>query len=261
MKMSLCLLTVGVLLLSTAAYAAQDCGVFAVQGRSDRSRSEEKYSNCEDCLLEHDRCEERCGSSGAGYVCTASGYDRRDDRQTVQGDSADQERQARRNAVRRCREQGLIDCEVDRCAEDWQPRTDLARPCPDSDRRDDARNRERDTTSRSSRHGRNRPAEQPQPPAPLSPPAVSSWQHVKEQCFGKPYEKIAEQCGGQANFWHGIRCRVTWSDGRTEELGGQVDLTDPYGRKYCTRDTRPANFNCVSQCDDAPGPLTTLPRP
>jgi hypothetical protein len=89
---------------------------------------------------------------------------------------------------------------------------------------------------------------------------VVSWQHVKEQCQGQPYHKIAEQCGGRG-FWHGIRCRVTWSDGRTENLGGKVDLTDPYGRRYCTRDTRPARFNCVSSCDNAPGPLINLPRP
>jgi len=250
-KMPIGLLTAGILLLAAAASAEQSCGVFPVQRRHnpERSRSEDKYNSCEECLQEHDRCEERCGEPG--YVCTALGYDQHDYRQTVQGDAADRERQARRNAIRRCREQGLIDCEIERCAEAWQPTYEQTRPCPD---RPDGEARDR------SRHGRNRPTEQP-PAPPLSPPAVASWQHIKEQCLGKPYEKIAQQCGGNANFWHGIRCRVTWSDGRTEELGGQVDLTDPYGRKYCTRDTRPANFNCVSQCDNAPGPLITLPRP
>jgi hypothetical protein len=242
-KMPICLLTAGMLLLAVAASAEQDCGVFPVQ----RSRSEDKYNTCDECLQKHDRCEERCAAQG--YTCTALGYDQHDNRQIVQGDAADQERQARRNAIRRCREQGLIDCEVERCTEAWQPTHDQARLCPD--RPDEARD--------TSRHGRHRPPEPPS--APLSPPAVASWQHIKEQCLGKPYEKIAQQCGGNANFWHGIRCRVTWSDGRTEELGGQVDLTDPYGRKYCTRDTRPANFNCVNQCDNSPGPLITLPRP
>jgi hypothetical protein len=148
----------------------------------------------------------------------------------------------------------LADCEVDRCTEEW-PQASAARvqPCPESGDMD------------SSRQRRSRREEQP----PVSPPTnpsrsgkyVVSWQHVKEQCQGKPYEKIAAQCGNGVNFWHGIRCRVTWSDGNVEELGGKVDQTDAYGRAYCTRDSRPANFNCVNQCDDTPGPLMTLPRP
>ncbi|MCI5220940.1 MAG: hypothetical protein D3914_17530, partial [Candidatus Electrothrix sp. LOE2] len=101
-----------------------------------------------------------------------------------------------------------------------------------------------------------------QPTQPIQPTQkyVTSWQHLKGQCQGTSYPKVARQCGGRG-VWHGIFCRVTWSDGSTEDLHGKVDQTDPYGRAYCTRSTRPSHFNCVSRCDDTNGPLTTLPRP
>jgi hypothetical protein len=278
-------LAAGIVLLSAAgaASAQQNCDVFPSQEKSSghergsdelsliigllgqqpreqhsgRERGEKKYSTCEECLRENDRCEERCEAE-TGYTCTASGYDQRDYRQTVQGDAADRERRARRNAVQRCRDQGLMDCEVDSCAEESQQAgANRVRPC--SDVPDSRRERDADATRRRSGRARHED-EQPVSSLPAGKYVVS-WQHVKEQCLGKPYEKIAAQCGGRVNFWHGIRCRVTWSDGSVEELGGKVDLTDPYGRPYCTRDTRPANFNCVSQCDDTPGPLITLPRP
>jgi hypothetical protein len=101
------------------------------------------------------------------------------------------------------------------------------------------------------------------PPPAVHQPArkyVTFWKHLKQQCQGNSYSKVAEQCGGRG-MWHGIFCRVTWIDGSTEDLHGKVDLTDPYGREYCTRSTRPARFNCVSRCDDSNGPLTTLPSP
>ena len=90
---------------------------------------------------------------------------------------------------------------------------------------------------------------------------VVSWQHVKGECYGKPYHKISQQCQNRVNFWHGIFCRVTWSDGSVTDLHGKVDQVDAYGRAYCTRASRPAHFNCVSRCDYTNGPLMNLPRP
>lgn len=250
------LLAAGILLASSSAdiaSAAQNCGVYAASPGAATSR---RYRSCEDCLSHSRRCEERCVENG--YVCTASGYGagRRERLNRVQGESAERERAARRNALRLCREQGMRDCVVERCAEEQQ--RERTQPC-------------RRNADSSSGIGWSRP--QPDPPAavptvpavqfqpPPSRPSVVSWQHVKEQCMSQPYHKIAEQCGNRVPFWQGIRCQVTWSDGRTENLGGKVDLTDPYGRRYCTRDSRPASFNCVSRCDNSPGPLIRLPRP
>ncbi|MGX9728675.1 MAG: hypothetical protein ACTFAK_15610 [Candidatus Electronema sp. VV] len=244
------LLAAGILLASAAAdtaSAAPGCGVYSSSPGGAAGR---RYQSCEDCLNRHRRCEERCVETG--HVCTASGYGRHGRMNRVEGDVADRERGARRNALERCREQGLRDCAVERCTE--ERRRERTQPC---------------RRSGGGSIGWNRP--QPDPPAvvpsaPFQPPRpqrpyVVSWQHVKEQCMSQPYHKIAQQCGNRVGFWHGIRCQVTWSDGRTENLGGKVDLTDPYGRRYCTRDTRPANFNCVSQCDNSPGPLINLPKP
>lgn len=97
--------------------------------------------------------------------------------------------------------------------------------------------------------------------AASGPRYVVSWQHVKGQCYSKPYHKISQQCQNRVNFWHGIFCRVTWSDGNVTDLHGQVDQVDAYGRAYCTRATRPAHFNCVSRCDYTNGRLITLRRP
>jgi len=252
------LLAAGILLasaLADIASADQSCNVYP---SSPGAASGRRYQSCEDCQRDHRRCEERCTETG--YVCTASGYGRHNRLDRVRGESADRKRGARRNALAQCREQNLRNCAVERCSEERQ--RERTQPC----RRRNAENRPNTGTSGSI--GWNRP--QPNPPAvvpaaPFQPPPsrrphVVSWQHVKEQCQGQPYHKIAEQCGNRG-FWHGIRCQVTWSDGRTENLGGKVDLTDPYGRRYCTRDTRPASFNCVRRCDSTPGPLINLPKP
>ena len=103
------------------------------------------------------------------------------------------------------------------------------------------------------------PSGSPPGPPPSVGKRVVAWQHVKEQCYGRPYEKIAEQCGNRVDFWHGIYCRVQWSDGSVTELHGRIDQVDPLGRAYCTGASRPRNFNCVSQCDYTDGPLMTLP--
>lgn len=254
-QLKLSLLGAALLLLTAGSAAAEDrCGVFPEQQRGSSAR---EYRNCGECLRHHDRCEERC--SDAGYVCTASGYDRRNRLQRVEGDVAEREQRAKKNAEERCQDERLTDCQVERCSE--EAGRERVQPC-------------RETAEERPHH---RPAREPRrddPPVtvilpdvpPTQPhvpqqPHVVSWQHVKEQCQGQPYHKIAQQCGNRVGFWHGIRCQVTWSDGRTENLGGKVDLTDPYGRRYCTRDTRPANFNCVSQCDNSPGPLINLPKP
>ncbi|CAK8717874.1 MAG: hypothetical protein CDV28_11130 [Candidatus Electronema aureum] len=254
-----CFLAAGILLISaigTTSAARIDstedvCSVFA----SSPGASRREYRSCEECLDHHERCEERCAAETGGYVCTAVGYDRRDRKQTVQGDVSERERRAaRRSAIERCSEQGLLDCEIDSCAENQQAGIDDVRPCSANtdvvpERRDRARRSERAALP-----------PQPEPPASTKKYIVS-WQHIKDQCMSKPYPKIAQQCRNRANFWQGIHCRVTWSDGSVEEIGGKVDLTDAYGRAYCTRPTRPAKFNCVSRCDDTPGPLMTLPRP
>ncbi len=237
------LLAAGILLASAAdtAFAAQSCGVYP-------AASSRRYQSCEDCLRRHRSCEERCGE--AGYVCTASGYGRHGRLNRVEGSVADRESQARRSAEELCRQQGLRDCQAERCRE--ESRGERTQPCrPNAD------------FSTAAGIGWDRPRPDPRPvPAPApQKPYVVSWQHVKEQCMSQPYHKIAEQCGNRVPFWQGIRCQVTWSDGRTENLGGKVDLTDPYGRRYCTRDSRPASFNCVSRCDNSPGPLINLPRP
>ena len=235
------LLGAGLLLAAGGAAAEYRCGVYPERrlGLADR-----EYRSCGECLRDHDRCEERCAE--AGYVCTASGYDRRGRLQRVEGDVADRERQARRSAEERCQDERLTGCQAERCAE--EAGQDQIRPCRQT--AEDRLFRPR-RPSRENRSGG--------PPAAPQPPYVVSWQHVKEQCQGRPYHKIAEQCGNRVPFWQGIRCQVTWSDGRSENIGGRADLTDPHGRSYCTRDTRPASFNCVSRCDDTPGPLISLP--
>ena len=238
------LLAAGILLVSGAtdsAFADQNCGVYAA---SRGAASGRQYRSCDDCLSHHSRCEERCVEGG--YVCTASGYGHRHDRlRRMQGEPAERERGARRNALRLCEEQGLRDCAIERCEETSQ--RERIQPC-------------REREHRPPSIGWNGLRPEPAPSHP-SQPYVVSWQHVKEQCLGQPYHKIAEQCGNRVPFWQGIRCQVTWSDGRSENIGGKVDLTDPAGRRYCTRDSRPASFNCVSHCDNTPGPLITLPRP
>ncbi|MGR0480289.1 MAG: hypothetical protein ACTFAL_02480 [Candidatus Electronema sp. V4] len=249
------LLAAGILLASASAdvmAADQNCGVYSSSpGAAAAGR---RYRSCEDCLSHSRRCEERCTESG--YVCTAAGYGhgRRERLNRVRGESAERERGARRNALRLCQEQGLRDCVVEHCVEEQQ--RERTQPC--------RRNADSSSGIGWSRPQHDSPAVVPSAPAvPFQPPQryVVSWQHVKESCQGQPYHKIAEQCGNRVPFWQGIRCQVTWSDGRTENLGGKVDLTDPYGRRYCTRDSRPASFNCVSRCDNSPGPLINLPRP
>ena len=247
------LLGAALLLLAAGSAAAEyRCGVYPERRHGIAAR---EYRNCGECLRHHDRCEERCAETGT--VCTASGYDRRGRLQRVEGDFSDRERRARRSAEDLCREQGLRDCQVERCRE--ESRAEQAQPCrrPGADHRPPS-NRPHSGSGPSAVIIPNQP---PPPPPPPQQPHVVSWQHVKEQCMSQPYHKIAEQCGNRVPHWQGIRCQVTWSDGRTENLGGKVDLTDPYGRRYCTRESRPASFNCVSRCDDSPGPLMRLPRP
>lgn len=247
------LLGAGLLLLAAGGAAAADrCGVYPERRHGIAAR---EYRSCEECLRQHDRCEERCAETGT--VCTASGYDRRNRLQRVEGEFSDRERRARRSAEDLCRQQGLRDCQVERCAE--EAGQERVQPC-----RETAEERPNRPHRPSHEPRRNDPPVAvilPDIPPQPQQPHVVSWQHVKEQCMSQPYHKIAEQCGNRVPFWQGIRCQVTWSDGRTENLGGKVDLTDPYGRRYCTRDSRPASFNCVSRCDNSPGPLINLPRP
>lgn len=256
-----CLPAAAVLIFAAAEYsmAQNDCAVFAASPGATRH----EYASCDECLEHHERCEERCGSE-EGYVCTAEGYDRNDVMQLVQGRFGSSERQARRIAIRQCQDQGLQDCSASRCVRNASSAGNEVRPC-----------RERGGPSSLFPENRSRRNERPhrnEPEPPIVPPVVApmppqpgprcvvSWQHIKERCESRPYEKILKQCPGNINFWHGIYCQVTWSDGRREDVHGKVDLTDPCGRQYCTRASRPANFNCVSQCDDTPGPLMTLPR-
>lgn len=272
------------------------CGIFAKSPRS----SQREYSSCEDCVQENKRCEERCGESGyvctavgsrrRSFPQTVQG-DPADNQRRA-------ERKALRKCtdaglhgctLGQCSETMVFDpTKVTPCPS-YERHSERRDRNNHSDRRGRDDNRYNNTApplppppALPNMDGRNGHRNFPPPPVPNdvndrnkhrnSPPPtvhqpiqptqkyVTSWQHLKGQCQGTSYPKVARQCGGRG-VWHGIFCRVTWSDGSTEDLHGKVDQTDPYGRAYCTRSTRPAHFNCVSRCDDTNGPLTTLPRP
>lgn len=260
------------------------CGIFPASRRAPNR----EYPNCKACLKEHGLCEERCAQSG--YVCTAAGYNRYGFRETVQGELSGSRRRAEKKAIRQCRDAGMDRCTVEQCSEEMQFDPDRVTPCrterPDKrpswkkDRPERRPNMNLPVVPPAPRPARKPAAVQPQrqqrperrPNLTAAPPApwparrsgkkyVVSWQHLKGPCQGQPYHKIAEQCGNRVNFWHGIYCRVTWSDGKVTDLHGKTNQVDAYGRAYCTRDTRPAQFNCVSQCDNTNGALMTLPKP
>lgn len=248
--------TLLLLAVASVAYAERDdCPVYAATpGATNR-----EYGSCAECLEHHERCEERCGGAN-GYICVAEGYDHNDEMHLVEGRTEESERQAKRSAIRQCQDRGLQDCSVGRCANSVGGGRGEARPCEGGAGRNPVL--PHDDDNRGGRRNRREPEPPaPQPtPQPANPKCVVSWQHVKERCESRPYDKILKNCNGHQNFWQGIHCKVTWGDGRTEDVHGKVDLTDACGKQYCTRASRPANFNCVTQCDDTPGPLMTVPR-
>ncbi len=154
--------------------------------------------------------------------------------------------------MRQCYEDGLSGCTLGQCSETMRFDPKRVTPC-----------QTQTVTNKKKKNNKKRKEKKKSPPPVVPQPTqkyVTSWQHLKEKCQGRSYPKVAQQCGNRG-FWHGISCRVTGSDGSTQDLHGKVDLTDPYGRAYCTRNTRPARFNCVSRCDNTNGLLMTLPRP
>jgi hypothetical protein len=171
--------------------------------------------------------------------------------------------------MQKCYNAGLNGCALGQCSETMRFDPNRVTPCQTRSRTDNMSGGQGNRTSPppvvQNVSGRN---EHRNPPPPVAPPVVpqpiqkyvTSWQHLKGGCEGRSTPKVAQQCGNRG-FWHGIFCRVTWSDGSTQDLHGKVDLTDPYGRAYCTRSSRPANFNCVSRCDNTNGLLMTLSRP
>ena len=235
------------------------CGIFPKSPRAPQR----EYQSCEACVQENEQCEERCAESG--YVCTAVGSRRRSFPETVQGDIADNQRKAERSVMQKCYDAGLNRCTLGQCSETMRFDPNRVSPCQTRSRTGHVSDRRVNRTSpppvvpnvsRRNEHRNPPPRAVPQPTQKY----VTSWQHLKGRCEGRSTPKVAQQCGNRG-FWQGISCRVSWSDGSTQDLHGKVDLTDPYGRAYCTRSTRPARFNCVSRCDDTNGTLMTLPRP
>ena len=212
------------------------CGIFPKSSRAPQR----EYPNCKACVKKHGKCEERCAESG--YTCTATGYNRHGSQQTIQGNLAQKQQKAQRKAMRKCYDAGLNGCFPGQCKETMRFDSSRATPCK--------------TQAKKKKKNKNK---KPTPQQPRKK-YVTSWQHVKGRCQGPSYHKVAQQCGNRG-YWHGISCRVTWSDGSSQDLHGKVDLRDPYGRAYCTRSSRPARFNCVSRCDNSNGHLMKLPRP
>lgn len=159
-----------------------------------------------------------------GYECVADGYNRFDRLVEVVGTCERDRRYAEDSALDECDYRGLSDCALVRSS------------CERCDTRD-------------SRPTDPRPRPRPQP----GPAYVVGYQHVKGQCFGNDYIKVQQQCGGRG-MWHGIYCKVEYSDGTSKDFHGQVDF-DVNGVRVCERSARPANFNCVSSCDNTPGPF------
>ena len=231
------------------------CGIFP---RSSRAPQRE-YPSCEACVQENGQCEERCAESG--YVCTAVGSRRRGFQKTIEGDLAGSRQRAERSVMRKCYDAGLNRCTLGQCSETMRFDPNQVTPCqtqpvPIKKKKKNNKKKKKNNKKKTPPRVTPQPRVAPQPTQKY----VTSWQHLKGRCEGRSNPKVAQQCGNRG-FWHGISCRVTWSDGSTQNLHGKVDLTDPYGRAYCTRSTRPARFNCVSRCDNSNGPLTTLPRP
>ncbi len=236
-----------------------ECGVFSKYDY----RSEREYRDCFSCLRDNDRCEERCWQEG--YRCEATGtYGFR--REKITGPSAATSRQAEQWALSRCYDEGLHDCYISYCSRDEEIDPRSVRSCDQYSRREQEYPPRYDSGSRHEHSPRPAPGYPPkydsgskqernQKPAPKKK-VVVSWQHVKGECFAKPYPKISEQCGNRANYWQGIYCVVQWSDGSTSEVHGKVDLKDAAGNSYCTRSTRPAQFNCVNRCDNNNGPVS-----
>ncbi|MGB5684882.1 MAG: hypothetical protein WBM35_03655 [Candidatus Electrothrix sp.] len=217
------------------------CGIFP---RSPQAPQRE-YPSCAACVQENGQCEERCAESG--YACTAVGFGRRGFQKTIEGDLAGSQQRAERSVMQKCYDAGLNRCALGQCSETMRFDPHQVTPCQTQAVPIKKKNKNKRKSP---------PQVAPQPTQKY----VTSWQHLKGRCEGRSNPKVAQQCGNRG-FWHGISCRVTWSDGSTQDLHGKVDLADPYGRAYCTRSTRPARFNCVSRCDDTNGPLMTLPRP
>ncbi len=221
-----------------AVGAESECNVFSASRWGD----DQVYTSCEECLQQSRQCEKRCFDTNA--TCTAVGSRRRNFPETVQGDIADNQRKAERNVMQKCYNTGLNGCTLGQCSETMRFDPDRVTPC------------QTQTMTKKKKNKKSPPRVAPQPTQKY----VTSWQHLKGKCQGRSTPNVAQQCGNRG-FWHGISCRVIWSDGSTEDLHGKVDLTDPYARAYCTRSTRPAGFNCVNRCDDTNGTLMTLPRP
>ncbi|MDU9050783.1 MAG: hypothetical protein Q3M30_18190 [Candidatus Electrothrix sp. Rat3] len=235
------------------------CGIFPKSPRA----SQREYPSCETCIQENGQCEERCAESG--YTCTAVGSRPRNFPQTVQGDLADNRQRAERSVMQKCYNAGLNGCALGKCSETMRFDPNQVTPCQTRSRTGNVNGGRGNRTSPSpvvpNVSGRNE-HRNPSPPVVPQPTQkyVSSWQHLKGDCEGSSSPKVAQQCGNRG-FWQGISCRVTWSDGSVQDLHGQVDLMDSYGRAYCTRDSRPARFNCVNRCDNTNGSLMTLSRP
>ncbi|MCI5144229.1 MAG: hypothetical protein D3923_01580 [Candidatus Electrothrix sp. AR3] len=237
------------------------CGIFSASNKKTPKR---EYKDCNDCLKRHKRCEERCAQPG--YICTAVGYDRYGFREVIEGPFAQKKKRARRKAIRQCKENGLNGCGAESCKEEMQFDPNSFKACNDTKPKEKEKQKKKKAE-------RNRPKPKTmhlplptvvpplQPTVPVAKKYVVSWKHIKDKCHGQPYHKISQQCGNRVNFWHGIYCQVTWSDGKVSNLHGKVDQVDPYGRAYCTRGTRPAYFNCVNSCDYNNGPLVKLPQP
>ncbi|MCI5139271.1 MAG: hypothetical protein D3922_12865, partial [Candidatus Electrothrix sp. AR1] len=234
------------------------CGIFA----ESPGAPQREYPSCAACVQENGQCEERCAEFG--YVCTAVGFGRRGYQKTIQGDLNGSRKRAKRRVMRKCYDAGLSRCAFAQCSETMRFNPSRITPCQTRSRTGNVSGRRVNRTSLPSVVPNMRVRNVRRTPAPVVPQStqkhVTSWQHLKGQCQGNSYPKVVQQCGNRG-VWHGIFCRVTWSDGSTQDLHGKVDQTDPYGRAYCTRSTRPASFNCVSRCDDTNGPLMTLPRP
>ncbi|WLE95490.1 MAG: hypothetical protein QTN59_12440 [Candidatus Electrothrix communis] len=227
------------------------CGIFPKSPQAPQR----EYPSCEACVQEHGQCEERCAESG--YTCAAVGYSRYGFQETIQGDLADNQQRAKQRGMRQCYDAGLNGCALGQCSETMRFDPKRVTPCQTQTVTKKKKNNNKKKTNK------NKNIKKKSPPPVVPQPTqkyVTSWQHLKGKCQGRSTPKVAQQCGNRG-FWHGISCRVTWSDGSTQDLHGKVDLIDPYGRAYCTRSTRPARFNCVSRCDNTNGLLMSLPKP
>ncbi len=220
------------------------CGIFPKSSRAPQR----EYPSCEACVQENGQCEERCAESG--YACTAVGSRPPSFPQTVQGDLADNRQRAERSVMQKCYNAGLNGCALGQCSETMRFDPNRVTPCQIQKPKKVVKGKKKNKKKKSP------PQVAPQPIQKY----VTSWQHLKGRCEGRSTPKVAQQCGNRG-FWQGISCQVTWSNGSTQDLHGKVDLTDPYGRAYCTRSSRPTRFNCVSRCDNTNGPLMSLPRP